>query len=151
MERAARWYESVRRKASPLSFGHAVNYALVLDALGRFEEARAEADALVQRDGTSTEAHGTLGVIAAHTGDLEAAKRVDQWLSARPPRFPLGLPVLYRAKIAAARGDTSAARSALEALPNDAHPLDVLYFHIDPAFAALRQSPVMRRWVLPQA
>ncbi|MEO6444488.1 MAG: hypothetical protein ABIZ91_15250, partial [Gemmatimonadaceae bacterium] len=151
MERAARWFESVRRKAAPLSFGHAVSYALVLEALGRFDEARAEAEALVQRDGTSTEAHGTLGVIAARMGDPATATRMDQWLSARPPRFPLGLPILYRAEIAAVRGDTSAARAQLEALPKGAHPLDVLYFHIDPAFAALRESPVMRRWVVPQA
>ena len=151
MERAAQWHESVRRKAPPLSFGHAVNFALVLDALGRFEDARAEADALVARDGTSIEAHGTLGVIAAHMGDLATAKRVDQWLSVRPPRFPLGLPTLYRAEIAAARGDTSAARAALETLPKGAHPLDVLYFHVDPALAVLRQSPIMRRWIVPQA
>lgn len=151
MERAARWYESVRRKASPLSFGNAVNHALVLDALGRLEEARAAAEALVQSDATSTEAHGTLGLIAAHMGDRAAATREDQWLSARPSRFPLGLPTLYRAQIAAARGDTSAARAALEALPKGAHPLDVLYFHLDPTLAVLRQSPIMRRWVVPQA
>lgn len=150
MARAARWFATASRASAPLPFAQGITHARILDALGRGEEARAEAEALVRRDSTSIDARGTLGIIAARSGDLASAATIDQWLAARPHRFPLGLPVLYRAQIAAARGDSAAAIALLGLLPHAVHPLDVLHFHVDPALAVLRASAVMQRWLVPR-
>lgn len=150
MERAARWFGTSMRATSPLPLAPAVTYTRVLEWLGRHDEARARAEALARRDSLSIDAQGSLGLVAAHMGDRDTAERVERWLAAQPPRFPKGLPILYRAQIAAVRGDTSAALAALGILPHGVHPLDVLHFHTDPALASLRTSDVMRRWLVPR-
>ena len=146
---SAHWFAATRETESA-TVGSTILYTRVLEWLGRGEEAKSIAAALVARDSTSIHARGSLGLVAASMGDADAAGRADRWLEAQPPRFPAGLPTLYRAQIAAALGDSSRAHAMLRALPHGAHPLDVLNFHVDPSLARLRTSETMRRWMVPR-
>jgi DNA-binding SARP family transcriptional activator/TolB-like protein len=149
MERSAHWFASARQ-TEPVPLAPTVVYTRVLEWLGRGQEARSIADALAIRESTSIHARGSLGLVAANAGDADAALRADRWLEEQPPRFPKGLPILYRAQIAAALGDTARAGVMLRALPHAAHPLDVVHFHTDPSLARLRASETMRRWMVPR-
>ncbi|CAA9340139.1 MAG: hypothetical protein AVDCRST_MAG68-2965 [uncultured Gemmatimonadetes bacterium] len=122
-----------------------------LDLLGRRAEARAVAAELAAADTAGVEFAGTLGVIAAGAGDTATAARVDRWLAARPARHPAGLPSLYRARIAAVRGDRARALALLESLPHGGHPLvEILLFHSDPAFLRLHGEPRFQAFTRPR-
>jgi len=61
------------------------------------------------------EVRGALGVIAMHLGDQLGADKGDAWLAHRSLRFSHGIPVMWRARIAALRGEDG---RALELLRN---------------------------------
>ena len=124
--------------------------ARVLEFLGRLDEARQLLDALVILDSTSIDVRGTRGVVAMRQGDTATARATERWLQ-RAGGFPPGLPGLYRAQIAAVGGEEAIALALLDNLPHHVHPLDILHFHIDPAFHALRRTGALRRWVVPGA
>jgi hypothetical protein len=147
--RALAWFDTrAAREPSPPSerFAH----ASVLELVGDLGTARSMLDALIASDTARVDYRGAAGVVAARQGDTAAVSATDAWLAARPVQFPPGLPVLYRAKIAAVRGDTARALELIAALPHGAHPLDFPQFHIDPAFRGLRSNAVFRRLLVPK-
>lgn len=85
-----------------------------------------------------------ISVLAARLGDRAEAMAADAWLARHPPMFPPGLPQFARARIAAALGERDRAMTLIETLPFRSHPVDIVFFHSDPAFASLRTD---ERWV----
>jgi len=147
--RALAWFDArASREPSPPSqrFVH----ASVLELVGDLAKARTMLDALVAADTARVDYRGAAGVVAARQGDSAVVSETDAWLATRPVQFPPGLPVLYRAKIAAVRGDSARALELIGQLPHGAHPLDFPQFHIDPAFRGLRANAVFRRMLVPR-
>ena len=148
-ERAAAWFDANDSVSSERVAPRLVR-ARVLEFLGRLDEARQLLDALVILDSTSIDVRGTRGVVAMRQGDTATARATERWLQ-RAGGFPPGLPGLYRAQIAAVGGEEASALALLDNLPHQVHPLDILHFHIDPAFHSLRRTGALRRWVVPGA
>lgn len=89
--------------------------------------------------------------VGVQSSDHATAGRIDGWMAARPARHPAGLPALYRARIAAALGERERALALLEGLPHGGHPMvEILLFHSDPAFTALREDPRFRSFIRPR-
>ena len=118
--------------------------------LGRMDEAERELTALVTAHEGMLEFIGPLGVLAARQGDSTRMRAIDAQLTELRTVSPPGAPFLYRAEIAAIRGDSLKAMRLIEGMPNGAHPYDWLQFHIDPAFARLRASLRFQRFLLPK-
>ncbi len=109
--------------------------ALALELDGRLDDAYALLTELAALDSTSVDFRGALGVVAVRREMTALASETETWLRRQTDGFPRGLPLLYRARIAAVRGDTAQAGVLLRALPHGVHPLDFLQFHLDPALA----------------
>lgn len=149
-ERAVRWLRSrpAQEAATP---EHRLVLARSLELLDRHPEAAALAAGLVAEDSASIDYRGTLGSIAARSGDAATARRIDRWLAARPPSHPVGLPTLYRARIATSLGEHERALALLEALPQGGHPMvEFLLFHSDPALLPLHDHPRFEAFVRPR-
>jgi TolB-like protein len=147
--RGLAWFDAhAAREPSPPS--ERFTHASVLELVGELGRARSMFDALVAFDTARVDYRGASGVVAARQGDTASVSATDAWLAARPVQFPPGLPMLYRAKVAAVRGDTARALELIAALPHGAHPLDFPQFHLDPAFRSLRANAVFRRMLVPR-
>jgi hypothetical protein len=142
--RAITWWEE-RERAGGLAAEGRLVLASALAFDGQLDAAQAILADLVENDTTSVEFRGALGVVAAALAERALASRAETWLAGQNGVFPPGLPVLYQARIAAARGDTARARALIQDLPHGVHPLDFLQFHIDPALKTLSGAPWSRR------
>jgi DNA-binding SARP family transcriptional activator/TolB-like protein len=136
--------------ADTAMLGQRLTWARALEFLGRHAESLAILETLARSVSENVDVRGSLGVLAARMGDRTRARDTETWLRTRPPAFPIGLPLLYRAQIAAVLGDTTRALSMLRQLPHEAHPLDILHFHADPALKSLRATATMQRWLVPR-
>jgi hypothetical protein len=143
-DRSIRWYS---RQGSPPTLPMAARFVLAraLEFTGALAAARDLLVGLVESDTASVDFRGMLGVVAARLGDRALVAGTDAWLVARTDVFPPGLPILYRAEIAAVMGDTTRALVLIEAFPQGAHPYDFLQFHLDPALERLRDTERYRR------
>jgi DNA-binding SARP family transcriptional activator/TolB-like protein len=133
-----------------LSFTQRLVLARAFDFVGQRGQALSLLERLVAEDSTSVDARGVFGQVHTRLGNLAAANAVDAWMARQTNQFPPGLPLYYRATLAALRGDNEAALQFIEALPSRAHPLDFLHFHVDPALASLRREPTFRRLLTPR-
>lgn len=147
--RARVWFER-SAGAGTLSPEQTFFFAHTLALLGQPAAGRILLDSLLRVDTETVELRGAIGALAAADGDNAAARRADVWLAAQPPRFPIGMPTLYRARLAALSGDSGRALDLLEALPHGAHPNDIALLHSDPALAALRNTPRFSHLVRPR-
>ena len=145
-ERALAWFER-RADAGPLPPEQRFVFAHAFALLGRAAAGRALLDTLMRGDSASIELRGALGALAAAASDRSTAEVIATWLAGQPPRFPVGMPTFYRARIAALLGDSAHALDLLEGLPHNAHPYDLALLHSDPAFARLRGTPRFTRLV----
>jgi hypothetical protein len=118
--------------------------------LGRAAAGQALLDTLVRDNPGSLELRGARGALAAAAGDTVTAHETAAWLGAQPPRFPVGMPIYYRARIAALLGDSARALDLLEGLPHGAQPYDILLLHVDPAFTSLRAASRFARLKSPR-
>jgi hypothetical protein len=139
-ERGAEWFRS-RSAEEAARPEHRLVQAQTLELLGRLGEAVVLFGALASEDPSNVDFRGGLGVVAARIGDEVEALAVDEWLAGLPAHNSLGLPTLYRARIAAVLGHREQALSLLEALPYAAHPVDPIFFHTDAALQGLRDHP----------
>ncbi len=140
---------------------------LVLAEAAQWSEARAVLERALQLDATRLAAHGALGVVAARTGDRTVAMHEDSVLAAWPPAlFPRGRHAAWRARIAAALGDTDRAIDLLaqsltlgipmlqgfQSLPGTTREFDFAEFdvHNDPWLEGVRGNPRYVRLVAPR-
>lgn len=147
--RAGRWIES---RSSQEQSRVAAKYlrVLALELEGRVDSAQLLATQLARDEPTNIEVRGRSGVLAARRGERAEAMAVDAWLARQPAMLPPGIPQLERARIAAVLGDIDRAIQLIETLPFRAHPVDVVFFHSDPAFASLRSDPRWTRFLKPR-
>jgi tetratricopeptide (TPR) repeat protein len=139
-ERAVEWFQS-RPPEEAARHEHRLIHAQSLELLDRLDEAAVVFRALVSEDPSNVDFRGGLGVVATRLGHHDEALATDRWLAELPERNSLGLPTLYRARIAAVMGDPGQALSFLEELPYGSHPVDPLFFHTDPALQSLQDQP----------
>ena len=100
-ERTIDWYRGIspeeldQRRAS---------YAISLMAAGRWEEARAEYQVLLEREPDNPDRLGPFGVIAVAQGDRERAFEISSQLADMDRPYLFGQNTLWRARIAAMSG-----------------------------------------------
>lgn len=147
--RAGRWIES---RSSEEQSRVATRYlrVLALELEGRVDSARLLVTQLTRDEPANVEVRGRSGVLAARRGERAEAMAVDAWLASRPAMLPPGAAQLERARIAAVLGDIDRAMQLIETLPFRAHPVDVVFFHSDPAFASLRSDARWIRFLKPR-
>jgi tetratricopeptide (TPR) repeat protein len=141
--RAVRWLDT-RSAAEQAHLEGRYQRVLALELAGELDSALRLVRQLSQAVSDNIEIRGRLGIIAARRGDQAQARAVDAWLARHPPVQPAGVPQLERARIAAVLGERDRALELIETLPFRAHPVDVVMFHSDPAFASLRSDA---RWI----
>ena len=147
--RAVSWLET-RSQAEQARMPSRYLRVLALELEGRLDSARVVVRQLLRDEPHYIEARGQLGVLAARLGDRAEAMAADAWLARHPPTFPPGLPQFARARIAAALGERDRAMTLIETLPFRSHPVDVVFFHSDPAFASLRNEERWTRFLKPR-
>jgi DNA-binding SARP family transcriptional activator len=92
---------------------------------------------------------GRLGVLAARRGDAEAAARIDHEIEQLTRPFLFGRDSLWRARIAARRGQAVQALQLLRRAVAEGHPFG-LWLHTDTDLEPLRSEPVYRELVRPK-
>ena len=128
--------------------------AEVLNAAGRWDEARRLYQTLAATDSSDTELRATLGDLAARRGDRAEADRVDRWLTAQGRKDPGGAgskswKLYSRARIAGLVGDHQRAMGLLR----EAAQLGFDGWrdaHLDPDLAPLRTDPAFQEWIRPK-
>jgi hypothetical protein len=146
LERVVAWYgnggvNDATRDDFPCSGPHFSAFYYT----GRWNQARAGYQHMLERDSTSVKAHAALGALAVRRGDNVEADRMDAWL-ARQTRSPVAS--YFRARMAALKGDRERAVALLH------HALDIglrgrMFLHLDPDFEALRDYPPYRELIRP--
>jgi tetratricopeptide (TPR) repeat protein/TolB-like protein len=156
-QRAAAWYRSRMVQDTAVRWQSGLAYAL----LGA--EAWVEASdryATLAKQGASVTTTGALGVIAARTGDREAAERALRLLGSSSPTHLYGEPDWWRGRILAILGRTAEAVDAIvesyrrgrardyrESLPLGG---DHSYHLSEPELAPLRDDPRIRELFRPR-
>ncbi len=147
--RAARWL-GTRSSQEQARVDARYLKVLALELAGDVDSAWVLVRRLAEEEPASIEIRGRLGVLAARLGRRAQAVAVDRWLASHPAVMPPGLPQLERARMAAVLGERDRAIELLETLPFRAHPVDVFFFHSDPAFASLRSDARWTRFFKPR-
>lgn len=133
--------------------------ASVLGALGRHGEAHAAWRALAARQPSSLEIVGNVGVAAARAGDSAGAASADVRIQAGRWEYAHGRDAMWRARIAAVRGNPDLAVQLVEEALTRGFPRfydpgggphDEPELHVDPALQALRRLPSFRALIAPK-
>jgi hypothetical protein len=123
--------------------------ARVLYESGKLDEAGRLFSELAARQPTSLEAQGRLGTIAARRGDGATAQRVDAWMAAQRRPYLHGAHTLWRARLAALRGDHAGAASLVRQARAEGASYGVA-LHQDPDLAGLRDVPAFNDLLRPK-
>jgi tetratricopeptide (TPR) repeat protein len=152
-ERALAWAksQSTEQQATP-DARRAM--AEVLNAAGRWDDARRLYQGLTATDSNDTYLQATLGNLAARRGDRAEADRIDRWLAARGRKDPGGAgskswTLYFRARIAGLLGDHQRAMGLLR----EAAQLGFDGWrdaHVDPDLVPLRADPAFQEWIRPK-
>jgi tetratricopeptide (TPR) repeat protein len=146
-ERVITWYGSSGiNDATRDDFPCARPHFSVFYYAGRWEEARAGYQHLLDGDSTSVKAHAALGALAVRRGDHAEADRMDGWLASRAHS---AVAVYFRARLAALRGD----RERAVALLRRSFDLGLrgrMFLHLDPDFEPLRDYPPYQELIRPK-
>jgi TolB-like protein/tetratricopeptide (TPR) repeat protein len=138
--------EAARRESS------AAAALVVVEALTttvRWKEARSLADSLLFMLPYDADLRGQRGIVALHLGDESTARDVEARLSLPDPYPDFGRRSLWRARLAATRGNTDSTivlldRALREGLSFE-RPL-----HADPDLAGVRASAAFKAWLQPK-
>jgi tetratricopeptide (TPR) repeat protein len=145
---AARFWE--RSLASLAAAGESPSVrAATLYALGRYAEALPLVDSLLASEGRSADYLGLRGTLAARLGDSAGAARLSAQLAAQPRKYNFGVPTLWRARIAAVRGQADSAVALLKLAFAEGREYD-LWLHRDGDLQGLRDYPPFAALVRPR-
>ena len=128
-QRAADWYEGL--PGDTLSASVRAEYARVLYALERWDEAQALYAALAAVVPEDIGHRAQLGLIAARRGDIMAAEEIEAWLAGLSDRYRFGEHTYDRATIAAVLGEREAAVNLLREAFGQAYPQGSMLVHRD--------------------
>jgi thioredoxin-like negative regulator of GroEL len=128
-QRAADWYEGL--PGDTLSASVRAEYARVLYALERWDEAQALYAALAAGVPEDFGHRAQLGLIAARRGDVAGAERVQQQLAELADRYRFGEHAYRGATIAAVLGEREAAVNLLREAFGQAYPQGSMLVHRD--------------------
>jgi tetratricopeptide (TPR) repeat protein len=112
-KRSAEWLESRTPEQRAAHNGFYLDLAFALSNAGRYDEAFALFDSLSRATPTNTTRLGMVGVTAVLRGDSAAARAADSALAALTGPYLRAAHILWRGRIAAARGDCSRATDLL--------------------------------------
>ncbi len=148
LEDAAAWYAG---RPSAESAGPAVRHALarIHSALGHWEEAGGLLERLAAEDPANVDYQGGMGVAAARLGREADAQRVEDLLRDMPPRHLFGAQTLWRARLAAVRGDARSALRLLREALAQGQPFG-LWLHTDPDLESLCDEAAFRELLAPK-
>jgi hypothetical protein len=127
----------------------ALDVVEALATAGQLAAAKALADSLLFMETYDVNLRGRRGVLAIRTGDSASARAADEWLSRPRPVPDHGRRTLWRARLAATRGDAAATITLLDHAAREGMALDG-GLHADPDLAAVRSSPEFRAWSAPK-
>lgn len=124
--------------------------AATLYALQRMDEAGRPLDSLLTAMASPpADALGLRGVLAARQGDPARARVLARRLEAIPPRYHFGVPMVWRARIAAGLGQRDSAVTLLRQAFSDGREYD-LWLHRDQDLAPLRDYPPYQELIRPK-
>jgi len=130
--------------------------AMAVEHAGRWSEARVLFGQLVTRDTSDVSSRGHLAVAFVHLGQRAEADRIDRELGSMPATHLHGLASMWRARIAAARGDLGASSALMARAVQEGYMRGYdLYgssfgefdLHLDPFLAPIRTHAEVR-WLL---
>jgi tetratricopeptide (TPR) repeat protein len=145
--RAVEWYQSrpAYERSTP---EERLVAAWSLEMLGAYAPAEQLARQLVAEDSSNVDFRGELAGLAAERHDTALADSLDRWLAAQPVSRVTWTASIYRARVAALRGnsDDAVARTR-EALDEGAWPR---WFHQEPELVRLRGRPDYAAMLAPR-
>lgn len=124
--------------------------ARALAALDRLDEAAAAAERLAAADPTSADHLGLQGHLLAHQGRRTEAEAIAARLASDRRPFQLGAPLVARARIATALGDSAGAIELLRQAFAAGKEYD-LWLHRDADFDALRALANFQQLIAPRS
>jgi len=149
VKKALDWYAN-QPEGEQGSEGYRRGLARALTLADRWEDARSLYQELETEAPGRVEYLGSLGVLAARLGDLDAARAFDDRLASLHDPYLFGSHTLWRARLAAQLGDPEASvgflRSALR--EGAAFPFDLLHTGAD--FDPLRELPSFQEILRPK-
>lgn len=154
-ERLLRWAVDWYREAPDLWFRRIASY-WALSALGYVDELVVNLEGMARDSAHLLDVKGMLGVAYARQGNLGAADSIDHILATADPSGLRGLLSLWRARIAAQRGDSvEAVRLLDQAFRRGTWfqpfmPRDGGFWHTDPDFEPLRDYEPYQRLIAPK-
>lgn len=146
IERAIGWHrERIAEGAEvdPLALVRALYYA------ERWQEASDYLQTLSGGNSASTERLGLNAVLAVRLGNLDQATSLDQQLGLLDTRLLSGANLVWRARVAALRGEQQRAVELLYRAQRSGWPYNIWY-HIEPDFASLRDYPSFEEFLAPK-
>jgi len=146
IERAIGWHrERIAEGAEvdPLALVRALYYA------ERWQEASDYLQTLSGGNSASTERLGLNAVLAVRLGNLDQATSLDQQLGLLDTRLLSGANLVWRARVAALRGEQQRAVELLYRAQRSGWPYNIWY-HIEPDFASLSDYPSFEEFLAPK-
>jgi DNA-binding SARP family transcriptional activator len=132
--RGLTWYRN-RPDQERATFEERLVATWSLEIVGAYADAEHIARQLLAEDSDNVDVRGELAGLAAERRDTVLADSLDRWLGAQPVARVSWTASLYRARVAARRGQLDAAFArTVEAWDEGAWPM---WIHQDPAFATL--------------
>lgn len=147
LARAIGWYEA-RPPEERANETHRYGLARVLYRAGRWSEARGLFQELSAQSPENVSYVGYLGVVAARGGQAREAEHISGTLSRVATPYLRGRNTLWRARIAAVRGQEGEAIALVRAALAQGQP-HRLVLHAQPDFESLWGNPVFRRLLQP--
>jgi tRNA A-37 threonylcarbamoyl transferase component Bud32/tetratricopeptide (TPR) repeat protein len=147
--RAIQWYGELPESEGEHEWAQA-GHARILYAAGQWAAADALFVRLAAAHPDNVEYRGYRGLVAARVGDRDAAEQVSAMLARVRQPYGYGKATLWRAKIAAVRGDTEQAMALLVEAAAQGQPIEP-DFHADMDLESLRAYPPFRSWAAPRS
>jgi tetratricopeptide (TPR) repeat protein/TolB-like protein len=146
--RSVGWFQT-RPPAEAEEAGRRYGLGRSLYRAGRYEEAEAVFERLVEEHPSNVFFRGGLGFVCVKLGKEERASEIEAWLEGLSDPYLNGINTFMRAAIAAARGERERAVALLQDAAAQGLPYDVPW-HRDPALEPLWDYPPFQELLRPK-